>query len=50
MSEPKPRHRKDKCSSQIRTVVEVEVAAVEDEAIEEPSEEGGASKPNKVGK
>ena len=29
---------------------EDEVVAVEEEAIEEPSEEGGASKPNKVGK
>ena len=31
-------------------MIEEEVAAVEEEAIEEPSEEGGASKPNKVGK
>ena len=65
MSKAKARLRKDKCSFRIRMVVEDEVEAEEvdstyhtkgihnfgneTEAIEEPSQKGGASTPNKVG-
>ena len=64
-SNQSPTRRKDKCSSPIRMVDEDEVEAEEvdstyptkgvhnfrdTEVIEEPSQEGGASTPNKVGK
>ena len=59
MSEPRPRHQKDKCSSRIRMAAE-EVNSTypakgtqnfgkKTEAIKEPLEEGGASTPNKIG-